>query len=59
MNENIQRWHDAYQRALSQSPIGGNGVVRIFEKLVGNSPLPTGKEAHDVYVHLLEDLRRM
>ena len=59
MNENIQRWHDAYQRALSQSPIGGNGVVRIFEKLVGNPPLPTDKEAHDIYFHLLEDLHRM
>eukprot|EP00581_Thalassiosira_minuscula_P019421 CAMPEP_0183716672 /NCGR_PEP_ID=MMETSP0737-20130205/10489_1 /TAXON_ID=385413 /ORGANISM="Thalassiosira miniscula, Strain CCMP1093" /LENGTH=493 /DNA_ID=CAMNT_0025945967 /DNA_START=274 /DNA_END=1755 /DNA_ORIENTATION=- len=59
--ENIQRWHNAYQKALSQSPtIGGDGVVRIFEKLVGSPPLPKeDAEAHDVYLHLLEDLRRM
>jgi len=26
---------------------------------VGNPPLPTDKEAHDKYFHLLEDLHRM
>lgn len=60
MNENIERWHDAYQKALSQSPTcSQDGVVRIFEKFVGKPPLPTDQEAHDLYLHLLEDLRRM
>lgn len=59
MNENVQRWHNAYQKALSQSPVGGDGVVRIFEKLVGSPPLPADEEAYEVYLSLLEDLRRM
>lgn len=51
-----KHFHDAYQRAL---PTSGDGVVRIFEKIVGTPPLPTDKEAYEVYMHLLEDLRRM
>lgn len=55
-----KRWHNAYQRALAQSPIrGGDGVVRIFEKLVGTPPAPQDREAYQVYLHLLSDLHRM
>lgn len=39
--------------------MGGDGVVRIFEKLVGSPPLPSDEDAHEIYIHLLEDLRRM
>ena len=60
-NDNVRRWHDAYQKALSHSPTaGGDGAVRIFDKLVGRPPLPSdGTASYDVYARLLEDLRRM
>ena len=56
MNKQHHFLHDAYQRAL---PTSGDGVVRIFEKIVGTPPLPKNKEDYEVYIHLLEDLRRM
>lgn len=56
MNEHIKTCHDAYQRALPQS---GDGVIRIFEKLVGSPPLPSDEKTYKVYIHMLQDLRHM
>ena len=55
-NPNFKRWHESYQRALTME---GDGVVRVFEQMVGKPPLPSDKEAHKIYFHLLEDLCRM
>ena len=57
MNEQIKTCHNAYQRALLTST--GDGVVHIFEKLVGAPPLPSDEQTYQVYKHLLQDLHHM
>lgn len=55
-----RRWHDAYQKALTQSPTRRkNGAVRIFERIAGLPPLPTEKHAYNLYNRLMSDLREM
>ena len=55
-----ERWHDAYQKALTQSPTRSkNGAVRIFERIVGTPPLPAEKRAYEIFFRLLMDLREM
>ena len=58
MNEQIKTCHNAYQRALLTST--GDGVVHIFEKLVGTPPLPSDEQTYQVYnKNLLQDLHHM
>lgn len=59
-NNNIKRWHDAYQKALTQSPTRRkNGAVRIFEHIIGLPPLPAEKHAYNLYNRLISDLQEM
>ncbi len=59
-NNSIKRWHDAYQKALIQSPTRRkNGAVRIFERIVGLPPLPAEKHAYDIFRRLISDLQEM
>jgi hypothetical protein len=60
VNKSIKRWHDAYQKALTQSPTRSkNGAVRIFERIVGSPPLPGEQRAYELYHRLISDLREM
>ena len=57
VNKSIKRWHDAYQKALTQSPTRRkNGAVRIFERIVGSPPLPAEKRANELFHRLISDL---
>jgi hypothetical protein len=59
-NKSIKRWHDAYQKALTQSPTRSkNGAVRIFERIVGSPPLPGEQRAYELFHRLISDLREM
>ncbi|KAK1735452.1 putative cytokinin riboside 5'-monophosphate phosphoribohydrolase [Skeletonema marinoi] len=60
VNKSIKRWHDAYQKALTQSPTRSkNGAVRIFERIVGSPPLPAEQRAYELFHRLISDLREM
>lgn len=60
VNKSIKRWHDAYQKALTQSPTRRkNGAVRIFERIVGSPPLPAEQRANELFHRLISDLQEM